>query len=131
MANVDLTDQNLEHRIVIGNWKDHFFYAASKHYSLPNDLWSACGGSGNCVSVSGTEYAAIIFYSASPYQGLPQLRDVVDKNVITNYLENGNDVLFPDIGGNGAYATTDPDPLVSNDIMFCLTDNATPSVVAC
>jgi len=127
VANVNLTDESLEHRKIINNWKDHFFYAASRDYALPDVAYTGCVG--NCVSVGGTEYAAIIFFSASPYEY--QSRNDSDKPNIFNYLENGNDVIFPDVGGNGAYATTDPDPLISNDIMFCLTDNANPSVVAC
>ncbi len=124
---VNLANDSLEHRIILNNWKDHFFYAVSKHYALPNGIWSPCGASGECVSVGGIEYAAIVFFSSSPYAW--QLRNDVDKNTMTNYLENGNAALFPDVAGNRAYATTDL--LISNDIMFCLTDAAVPSVVAC
>lgn len=132
VANVNLTDENLEHRIILNNWKDHFFYALSKDYALPDDLHTGC--SGDCVSIEDpvgvfTNYAAIVFYSGSPYTGIVQPRNIGDKSDILNYLENGNGALFPDIGGNGVYTTTDP--LISNDIMFCLTDNAVPIVVAC
>ena len=131
VANVNLTVMTDEHRVILENWKDHFFFFVSKDYALPDVAHTGCGG--DCVSVGVVNYSAIVFFSGSPYREAPELqsRNIADKPDVSNYLENGNDVLFPDTDGNGAYATTDPDPTISNDIMFCLTDNAVPTVVAC
>ena len=123
-----------ELRIILNNWKDHFFYALSKDYALPDVSHTGC--SSDCVSIEDpvdvfTNYAAIVFYSGSPYTGIGQSRNIGDKSDVLNYLENDNAGLFPDVGGDGVYTTTNPDPLISNDIMFCLTDDATPTVVAC
>ena len=123
-----------ELRIILNNWKDHFFYALSKGYALPDVSHTGC--SSDCVSIEDpvdvfTNYAAIVFYSGSPYTGIGQSRNIGDKSEVLNYLENDNAGLFPDVGGDGVYTTTNPDPLISNDIMFCLTDDATPTVVAC
>jgi hypothetical protein len=123
-----------EHQIILNNWKDHFFYSVSKDYALPNVLHTGCIG--DCISVEDpvgvfTDQAAIVFFSGNPYSVLNQTRANADKSDISNYLENGNDAQFPDVGGDGVYTATNPDPLVSNDYMFCLSDNATPAVIAC
>jgi len=125
---VDLQTAGSEHKIILNNWKDHFFYAVSKDYAVPNVAHTGC--TGDCVRVGGAApVAAVVFYSASPYAG--QLRAIADKPDIDNYLENNNNIVFPDPTGGGVYTTTDPDPLISNDIMFCLTDNPVPTVIAC
>ena len=49
--------------------------------------------------------------------------DINTKDLIANYLENGNEALFPDLTGNGAYATG------GNDIMFCIEEGL--GVVPC
>jgi len=133
-VNVDLESTNTEHHIILENWKDHFFYSVSKDYALPNNAWTGC--SGNCVKVEDpvgtfTKYAAIIFFSGSPMTSIAQSRNDADKSELFNYLENGNDTKFPDALGNSVYATTNPDPLISNDIMFCITDDAVPAVIKC
>ncbi|MBT8438304.1 MAG: hypothetical protein KJO91_01160, partial [Gammaproteobacteria bacterium] len=130
--NINLTDEDSEHRIILNNWKDHFFYAVSKDYALPDTGAASC--SGDCVSIENpaavfTSYAAIVFFSGSPYAG--QLRDNANKDNVAFYLENGNAGDFTDAGGNGVYSTASADPAISNDIMFCLTDQANPAVVAC
>jgi hypothetical protein len=115
------------------NWKDHFFYAVSAQYK-PGGAGSAdsCSSSSDCVKVSGTEYAGIIFFSglkqavsgvdqtryAPPFDGLQALDGVDDKDDIANYLEDNNVVNFPDNTGNAVY-----DPVngaTSNDVMFCI-----------
>lgn len=128
LTTIDLTDETGEHRNLLYNWKDHFFYALSKDYALPDIGISSCAG--DCVSIAGTNYAAIIFFSGAPL-GPGQPRSVVpgDKINIFNYLENNNAGDFPDVGGNGVYETTNP--LTSNDIMFCIEDAAAPTVVSC
>ncbi len=125
---VNLGTAGSEHRILLNNWKDHFFYAVSKDFALPDDVWKGCG---DCVSVAGALYSAIVFFSGSPYDqvspsiaappyiGPTQARNNADKTTISNYLENGNDALFTDTAGTAAYSATDPDPAISNDIMFC------------
>ena len=118
-VNVDLVTPTSEHRILLNNWKDHFFYAVSKSYSLTKNTWAAC--SGDCLSVInasgvGTQYAAIVFFGGSPLNA--QLRDTGDRKQVGYYLENGNDTVFPDAGGNGVYNTAGAG---SNDLMYCLT----------
>ena len=101
--NVDLTDITSLHRRILDNWKDHFFYAVSKKYALedgvpPTAAYTGCSlpTPGDCVSVNGPEYAAVIFFSNSPYRNAPELqsRNIVDKPDISTYLENGNDAIF-------------------------------------
>lgn len=131
LVNVDLTDEKEEIRVILNNWKDHLFYSASRTYSLPDIAWTGCGVS-DCVEVAGIKYAAIIYFAGRKLVGqsrvfdTPSLTD--EKKDIVNYLENGNGGVFPDAMGNGAYNSA---VLPSNDIMFCLTDNAIPSVVPC
>ena len=124
---VDLETAGSEHRILLNNWKDHFFYAVSKDYALPNDVWEGCG---DCVSVDGADYSAIVFFSGSPYADLTQLRDNGDKPDATNYLENDNAGLFPDMSGFALYKSTNTDPDISNDIVFCAesTANSTDAI---
>lgn len=122
-ATVDLQTIDSEYRIILNNWKDHFFYAVSKHYALPDNVWQGCG---ECVSFGGADYSAIVFFSGSPYSGFPQLRNAANKAVINNYLENGNAVIFPDTSGEGSYTQTSLDPDVSNDIVFCTSKTTGP-----
>jgi hypothetical protein len=120
----------------LDNWKDHFFYAVSKKYALedgvpPTAAHTGCLAPGDCVSVNTTNYAAVVFFGNSPYRDSPefQSRNIADKFDIANYLENGNDAIFTDAGGNGAY-----NPVIaanSNDVIYCLTDSANPAVVPC
>lgn len=138
VPNVNLTDITLLHRRILDNWKDHFFYAVSKKYALqdgvpPTAAHTGCSlpAAGDCISVNGTEYAAVVFFGNSPYRDAPefQSRNIADKLNISNYLENGNDLKFTDVGGDAAYNPVNP--VTSNDIMFCLTDSANPAVVPC
>ena len=111
------------------NWKDHFFYAIAEAHK-PDAVVAACAG--NCVSVNGTDYAGIVFFSglkqvgqqryAPPFDSALAADFTDDKDDVINYLENGNAVLFPDDVGNQVYfpvAVAPPPP--SNDIMFCIT----------
>ena len=105
----------------------------------------------NCITVDPaplpaavpTQRAGMVIYAGSR-MGAQVRTDPIGpyadtKLLITNYLENGNDAIFPDVadlisipndfGGNGSYATSDPDPLISNDIMFCIEIDM--SVVEC
>jgi hypothetical protein len=119
------------------NWKDHFFYAVSNYYAPTNladspallpqpDHW--CNGT-NCLSVGGTEYAAVVIYAGSRVGGsirnepLPLAGDVDTKNTLANYLE----VTNPIGNGKGDYTPT----LNSNDIMFCITDTDPLDVTPC
>ena len=78
---------------------------------------------GNCIKVNGTERAAVVIF-AGPRQ-VGQLRrgpvwlganpDINTKHLIENYLENGNEDIFPDNGGNDPGYVTG-----GNDIMFCI-----------
>jgi len=101
------------------NWKDHFFYMVSQGYepvappAPPAPPVSA--SCGNCITVDGTNRAATVIFAGSsmdqPRNGPP---DIDTKQLIANYLENGNETIFPDITGNGTYVTG------GNDIMFCI-----------
>lgn len=118
-ANVDLNDMNLAHRKLLENWKDHFFYAVSKDYALPDDPGAGCGGGKKCVKVDAPKYAAIVFFANIPYpDNNAQPRTNADKAFISNYLENNNDAIFPDADGDGNY--TSVNPAISNDLIFCL-----------
>ena len=77
---------------------------------------------GNCIKVNGTKRAAVVIFAGSRQAG--QLRtgpvwlganpDINTKHLIENYLENGNELVFPDNTGTGAYATD------INEHMFCI-----------
>lgn len=113
---IDLTDTAGVHRNLLRNWKDHFFFAVSKDFALPNTAVSSC--SANCVSVAGINYAAIVFFGGSPLSNVPQFRSPAGvKSNVLYYLENGNAARFPDSDGNNVYQNGDPN---SNDIMFCI-----------
>ena len=120
---INLTDTSSKHRRILENWKDHFFYASSNDYSVSGTGLSSCG---SCISVAGTEYAAIIFFGNSPI--IAQRREDTDKLLIANYLENNNATDFSDITGTGVYEAAAPN---SNDIMYCLTTDVIPVVQAC
>lgn len=124
---VDLQTLNSEYRMLWENWKDHFFYIVSQDYS-PGTTLATCGA--NCITVDGVARAAMLVYAGSSQAG--QLRngpvggDVDTKFNVANYMENGNETIFPDATGDGAYITAG-----SNDIMFCLSTASPPSVGAC
>lgn len=113
------------------NWKDHFFYAVSDYYAPTGAVDTgvpSCNGDGsNCLSVGGTEYAAVVIYAGSRVgnstrnEPLPLASDVDTKKTLTNYLE----VINPIGNGKGNYTPTD------NDIMFCITDSDPMDVVPC
>ncbi len=108
------------------NWKDHFFYAVSKAYN-PAAVATACGG--DCIELpAGTEHAGIVFFSGLKNNGQSRYQppfDLDEKADPSNYLENGNDVFFPDDTGKQIYNAAAPD----TDIMFCIQTDV--SVVAC
>jgi hypothetical protein len=108
------------------NWKDHFFYAVSKAYN-PAAAATAC--SSECVELpAGDEHAAIIFYSGLKDGGQSRYQppfDSDEKVDPANYLEDGNDVFFPDNTGKQIYNSVS----TGNDVMFCIETDM--SVVAC
>ena len=126
---------NDEYRKLWENWKDHFYYALSKVYEpvpapAPN---SECNTVVNdCITVDPYPYipaevarAGVVFYSGSRRPGQirnapPPVGDNDDKAIISNYLENGNDVVFAGAVGTEAdyYQSTDPNN--SNDVMWCI-----------
>ncbi len=126
----DLNVADSEYQRLWQNWKDHFFYAVSKDFS-PAAIAASCGS--DCITVDGTQRAGVVIFSGSRLD--PQVRtgpigpDVNTKQNIIYYLENGNDTVFPDIGGKGAYAKVNPTS--SNDIMFCITNTFPTTVVDC
>ena len=133
IANGNSQDLNIagsEYRLLWQNWKDHFFYVVSKDFA-PAAGAASCGG--DCITVDGIQRAGVVLFSGSRIG--PQIRtgpvgpDANTKQNIGNYLENGNDAVFPDFGGNGAYVKVVP--ANSNDIMFCITDTSPTTVVDC
>ena len=148
---VDLSDTASLHYRLYENWKDHFFYALSKTYEPDGGAGEATCG--NCVSVNGVDYAAVVFFAGRADDGLGQTRvyeqdsmgtEVCDdKSDVTNYLENGNGTLFPDAAGNAAFNGAAGVPVPSaqaEDVRFCITNEAvtvspapkvTLNVVAC
>ena len=126
----DLKVANSEYRKLWQNWKDHFFYVVSKDFS-PAAIAASCGS--GCITVDSIPRAGVVIFSGSRLGAQvrtgPVGPDTNTKQDIINYLENGNDTLFPDIGGNGAYAKVAP--ASSNDIMFCITNTSPTTVVDC
>ena len=74
---------------------------------------------GNCISVNGIEKAGVVIFAGSR-QGVQERAgpvapaDADTKSLISNYLENGNESVFPDNAGTGAYSTD------INEHMFCI-----------
>ena len=87
----------------------------------------------NCIQVNSAERAGVVIFAGSRQDALAQLRtgpvwlgidpDLNTKHQILNYLENGNEGVFPDISGNGSYVTG------GNDVMFCIETDM--SVIKC
>ncbi|MBT8118728.1 MAG: hypothetical protein KJN89_03330 [Gammaproteobacteria bacterium] len=127
----DAGSDNGEYFDLWQNWKDHFFYAVSNRFK-PDGGGSAAAcdpGGSDCVDVSGTKYAAIIFFSGLKQVGQSRYAppfEADEKNVISNYLENGNPADFPDNSGTGDYDIVGG---ASNDVMFCIREDM--SVVEC
>ncbi len=125
-ATVDLQTVTSEYRMLWKNWKDHFFYVVSQDYA-PGTTLAACGT--NCITVNG-QRAAMVVYAGSRQAG--QVRNgpvsgaADTKFDVANYMENGNEGIFPDATGDGVYTIAG-----TNDIMFCLTTASPPAVVAC
>ncbi len=114
------------------NWKDHFFYVVSDYYAPTGAADTgapSCNGDGsNCLKVGPTEYAAVVIYAGSRVdiintrnEPLPLVGDIDTKKTLANYLE----VINPIGNGKGDYTPTD------NDIMFCIEDTNSLSVVSC
>ena len=90
---------------------------------------------GNCILVNGVARAGLVIYAGSRQAGQirreplitgPTTTDDNTKDQISNYIESGNDAIFPDVTGNGSYA---PVGAGGNDIMYCI--NVDMSVDAC
>jgi hypothetical protein len=119
-----------EYRKLWENWKDHFFYAISKIYEPVVGGMPSCAG--NCITVEDnagvvTSYSGIVFYSDSRLAGQsrdapPPAGDNDDKAAISNYLENGNNLIFTVATGTqtDTYHTNGSNPATANDIMFCI-----------
>jgi len=125
------------------NWKDHFFYAISKSHN-PDAVAPTNNCSGDCLEVSGTKYAGIVFFAGlkdgqqrytRPFDGgsankTVDIDNVDDKDDIGNYLENNNADDFPSYSGdplvviqpvNDGFRDFSPDSNPTNDIRFCIT----------
>ena len=129
----DLNIAGSEYRLLWQNWKDHFFYVVSKDFAPAAPAAGAASCGVDCITVDGIQRAGAVIFSGRRIS--PQVRtgpvgpDANTKQNIGNYLENGNDAVFPDFGGNGAYVKVVP--VNSNDIMFCITDTSPTAVVDC
>jgi len=110
------------------NWKDHFFYAISKdHKPEASALLAAC--SGDCITVGGSTYAGVVFFSGLKRGGQQRYAppfEADDKSDVANYLENNNAADFPDNAGDANYDVVGAN---SNDVMFCIQSDM--SVVPC
>jgi len=123
---IDLSNTG-EHGIIWHNWKDHFYYALSKNYQpdITATGDSVCNGANGCVSMNGVsnEFAAIVFFSDVSRNGVARTSaeagDLDQKAIIANYIENNNDIDFPDGSGEGDYQSGLAN---SNDLMFCIND---------
>ena len=130
-----LATGNNEYLNLWKNWKDHFFYVVSQDYApAPTvvNVATTCSvpvlpAPETCITVDGTRRAAAVIFAGS---SIGQTRtgpvapgDINTKHLIINYLENGNEGVFPDDTGNGVYVTGD------NDIMFCIEEGL--GVVPC
>jgi hypothetical protein len=137
IAAIELSDSDDPYRQLWRNWKDHFLYVVSRPFAPTGS--ALC--SGDCIKVGTTDYAAIIMFAGvkmgtqvrySPPLDAAFAGDGNDKDEIGNYLEELRGDGFP-------HAHTDPptnsipfvfspvsaDPLVSNDIMFCIRPDMT------
>jgi hypothetical protein len=141
---VNLQDLTSEYGKLWQNWKDHFFYAPSKAYEPASGAPpTSCA---TCITVGGTPYAGVVFYSGSALSGIGQKRDAPppppplppypnptqppasdnnDKADISNYLENTNDQIFKNATGTqidtyqtSGYNVNSSGPTV--DIMWCI-----------
>jgi len=106
------------------HWKDHLFYVVSGDYAPDASSTPSC--STNCVSTTGDNYAAIVFFANSPEDAItrnapPPTTDPDDKQLISNYLEGNNASNYPDASGSGTYQN---DAAV-DDILYCIKPNGT------
>lgn len=128
-VNANLNDPADEYRKLWHNWKDHFYYGVSSDFEP--DAGAAADCAGTCITVGGVEVAGVVLFSGSRL--LPAITrnappvDADDKAVVSNYIENANDVILAAAIGdnNDAYATN---VIPNNDIMFCIS-GAIPFVV--
>ena len=128
----NLNDPNDEYRKLWRNWKDHFYYAVSSDFE-PN-AGAAVNCAGTCITVGGVWVAGVVFFSGSRL--LPAITrnsppvDADDKAIVSNYIENANDVILAAAIGdnNDAYATN---TIPNNDIMFCISGTIPFVVGAC
>ena len=125
-----------EYRKLWENWKDHFFYALSKDYEPGSTGETVCAS--NCIKVDSNEYAGAVIFSGLKYDNTIERNDIFsgdpgdDKADVFNYLENGYGAIF--LGADGSDSYNKVDTLMSNDIMFCITDELTTTdlnVVPC
>ena len=127
-ATVDLVTVDSEYRMLWENWKDHFFYVVSQGYA-PGTTNASCS-SANCITVNTVKRAAMVVYAGPRQAG--QVRNAPvggaqdTKNNVANYLENGNETVFPDPTGGGEYSING-----TNEFGFCLTTASPPGVEAC
>ena len=111
------------------NWKDHIFYALSQDYG-PNNDPVAKGGCGNCITVGGVKYAAVVIYSGRALAGQVRQAPIadIDFGVVADSKQNpANYIEVANASGDGRGDFTPQ----GNDLLFCLTDTTPVDVVAC
>ena len=131
-VNANLNDPADEYRKLWHNWKDHFYYGVSSDFEPAVIAAADCAGT--CITVGGVEVAGVVFFSGSRLlpaftRNAPPV-DADDKAIISNYIENANDVtLAAAVGDNTDGYVTNAIP--NNDIMFCISGAIPFAVGAC
>jgi len=122
---IDLHNSTSEYRKLWNNWKDHFFYISSRGYEPASTGGNDCATSGACVEVNGDKYAGAVIFSGSRLDGITRN----DKSIVSDYLEDGKSTEFEQEAilktGDRNYVYTDVPTDTVNDVMFCITDEAT------
>jgi hypothetical protein len=111
------------------NWKDHLFYAVSDEYRPRDSSTGTC--TGDCVTINGNTYAAIVMFSGSALTGINRASTTTTntaRSVLANYLEGLNESSYPNYGGNNAYQTGATSSTF-NDILYCIKTDLT--VIEC
>lgn len=78
-----------EQQVWYDNWKDQLFYAVAG--SFKPSAWPASTSCGTCLTVSGSNYAAVVIFAGEKLSGQSR-NTATNKGTIANYLEGSNTV---------------------------------------
>lgn len=98
------------------NWKDHFFYVLAGSFAptAPHPTVFPCP---TCITVNGVgSYAAVVVFANQKTAGQSR-NTIVEKRLISNYLEGRNSSTYPNTAGN---ANLEKSASV-NDMLYCVT----------